>query len=77
MDLSAAYDIVIYRDVFGLLAHQIDDENVQRYQRKSRFERSGPIRIALVDAQPYPEPACPGWGWAPDRDTFVDPYGLT
>jgi len=77
VDLSAAYDIVVYRDVFGMLAHQVDDENVQRYRRQSRFARSGPIRITLVDAQPHPDPACPGWGWAPDRDTFVDPYGMT
>ena len=77
VDLSAAYDIVVYRDVFGMLAHQIDDENVQRYRRQSRFARSGPIRIALVDAQPHPDAGCPGWGWAPDRDTFVDPYGMT
>jgi len=76
-DLSAAYDIVVYRDVFGMLAHQIDDENVRRYGRQSRFARSGPLRIALVDALPHPDPACPGWGWAPDRDTFVDPYGMT
>ena len=77
VDLSAAYDIVVYRDVFGMLAHQIDDENVQRFRRQSRFERSGPLRITLVDAQPHPDPGCPGWGWAPDRDTFVDPYGMT
>ena len=77
VDLSAAYDIVVYRDVFGMLAHQIDDENVQRYRRQSRFARSGPIRITLVDAQPHPDAGCPGWGWAPDRDTFVDPYGMT
>ena len=68
---------MVYRDVFGMLAHQIDDENVQRYQRQSRFARYGLIRITLVDAQPHPNPACPGWGWAPDRDTFVDPYGMT
>ncbi len=77
VDLSSQYDIVVYRDVFGMLAHQIDDENVRRYGRQSRFARSGPIRISLVDAQPHPDPACPGWGWAPDRDTFVDPYGMT
>jgi uncharacterized protein YgiM (DUF1202 family) len=77
VDLSAAYDIVIYRDVFGMLAHQIDDENVRRYRRQSRFARSGPLRITLIDAQPHPDSGCPGWGWAPDRDTFVDPYGMT
>lgn len=75
VDLSSQYDILVYRDVFGMLAHQIDDENVRRYGRQSRFARSGPIRITLVDTQPHPDPACPGWGWAPDRDTFVDPYG--
>jgi uncharacterized protein YgiM (DUF1202 family) len=77
VDASSAYDIVVYRDVFGMLAHQIDDENVQRYRRKSRFAQYGPLRITLVDAQPHPDPNCPGWGWAPDRDTFVDPYGMT
>lgn len=77
VDLSAAYDIVIYRDVFGMLAHQIDDENVRRYGRPSRFARYGPLRITPVDARPHPDPACPGRGWAPDCDTFVDPYGLT
>jgi hypothetical protein len=77
VDASSAYDIVVYRDVFGMLAHQIDDENVQRSRRKSRFAQYGPLRISLVDAQPHPNPNCPGWGWAPDRDTFVDPYGMT
>ena len=77
MDLSTQYDIVVYRDVFGMLAHQIDDDNVQRYKRPSRFAEYGPLRITLIDAQPHPDPNCPGWGWAPDRDTFVDPYGQT
>jgi len=77
VDLSSQYDIVVYRDVFGMLAHQIDEENVRRYGRQSRFARYGPIRITLIDAQPHPDPVCPGWGWAPDRDTFVDPYGMT
>ncbi len=77
VDLSSQYDILVYRDVFGMLAHQIDDENVQRFRRQSRFARSGLIRITLVDAQAHPDPRCPGWGWAPDRDTFVDPYGIT
>jgi uncharacterized protein YgiM (DUF1202 family) len=77
VDHSTAYDIVVYRDVFGMLAHQIDDENVQRYRRKSRFTQFGPLRITLVDAQPHPDPNCPGWGWAPDRDTFVDPFDMT
>ena len=78
VDLSTMYDIVVYRDVFGMLAHQIDDENIQRYYpNKPRLGTSGPLRITLVDAQPHPDPGCPGWGWAPDRDTFVDPYGMT
>ena len=77
VDLSTQYDIMVYRDVFGMLAHQIDDDNVQRYKRPSRFAKYGPIRITLIDAQPHPDPNCPGWGWAPDRDTFVDPYGMT
>lgn len=77
VDLASQYDIVVYRDVFGMLAHQIDDDNVQRYKGVSRFTESGPIRITLVDAQPHPDPGCPGWGWAPDRDTFVDPLGMS
>ena len=77
MDLSTQYDIVVYRDVFGMLAHQIDDDNVQHYNRTSRFVEYGPLRITLIDAQPHPDPNCPGWGWAPDRDTFVDPFGMT
>ena len=77
VDLSTQYDIMVYRDVFGMLAHQIDDDNVPRYKRSSRFAEYGPIRITLIDAQPHPDPNCPGWGWAPDRDTFVDPYGMT
>lgn len=77
VDLASQYDIVVYRDVFGMLAHQIDDDNVQRYKGVSRFTESGPIRITLVDAQPHPDPGCPGWGWVPDRDTFVDPLGMS
>ena len=76
-DASTQYDIVVYRDVFGMLAHQIDDDNVQRYKSASRFAASGPLRITLIDAQPHPDPGCPGWGWAPDRDTFVDPLGMS
>ena len=60
-----------------MLAHQIDDENVQRYRRKSRFAQYGPLRITMLDAQPHPNPNCLGWAWAPDRDTFADPYGMT
>jgi len=57
-----------------MLAHQIA-ENVQRYRRISILAQYGPIRITLIDAQSHPDSNCPGWGWAPDRDTFVDPYG--
>jgi len=68
------HSIVVYRDVFSMLAHQIA-ENVQRYRRISILAQYGPIRITLIDAQSHPDSNCPGWGWAPDRDTFVDPYG--
>ena len=47
VDLSSQYDIVVYRDVFGMLAHQIDDENVRRYGRQSRFARSLSSEIEL------------------------------
>lgn len=77
MDLSAHYDIVVYRDVFGMLSHQIDDENRRRYwPNKPPFGTDGPIRITLIDAQPHPDPACPGWGWAPDQQTYADPLGM-
>ncbi len=78
VDLSAAYDIVVYRDVFGMLAHQIDDENIRRYYpNKRRLGAKGPIRVTLVDAQPHPDAGCPGWGWAPERETYTsDPLGL-
>ena len=78
VDLSAVYDIVVYRDVFGMLAHQIDDENIRRYYpNKRRLGANGPIRVTLVDAQPHPDASCPGWGWAPERETYTsDPLGL-
>ncbi len=78
VDLSSQYDIVVYRDVFGMLSHQIDDENIRRYfPNKPRIGAAGPIRITLVDAQPHPAPGCPGWGWAPERETYAgDPFGL-
>lgn len=78
VDLSAAYDFIVYRDVFGMLAHQIDDENIRRHTpNKPRLGANGPVRITLVDAQPHPDPNCPGWGWAPDRDTYMgDPLGM-
>ncbi len=78
VDLSAAYDIVVYRDVFGMLAHQIDDDNIRRYYpNKRRLGANGPIRVTLVDAQPHPDGGCPGWGWVPERETYAgDPLGL-
>ncbi len=78
VDLSEHYDIVVYRDVFGMLSHQIDDENRLRYwPNKPPIGTTGPIRITLIDAQPHPDPACPGWGWAPDRETYIgDPLGM-
>lgn len=78
VDLSAAYDIIVYRDVFGLLAHQIDDENIRRYwPHKTRVGTYGPLRVVLVDAEPHPDARCPGWGWAAERETYAgDPLGL-
>jgi hypothetical protein len=78
VDISARYDIVVYRDVFGMLAHQIDDENIRRYwPTKPRMGTYGPLRIVLVDAQPHPDARCPGWGWVADRETYAgDPLGM-
>ena len=76
VDLSTQYDIVLYRDVFGLLAHQIDDANVTQHNQPRRFGVAGPKRITLIDFQPHPDAQCAGWGWAPERDTFVDPLGM-
>ena len=59
-----------------MVAHQIDDENVRDHDRESRFAARGPIRLTLIDAQPHPDPNCGGYGWAPARETFVDPYGM-
>jgi hypothetical protein len=77
VDLSSRYDIVVYRDVFGMLAHQIDDDNRRRFfPGRPPIASSGPIRITLVDAEAHPDPACAGWGWAADRDTYTpDPLG--
>jgi len=72
VDLSAAYDIVLHRDVFGMLAHQIDDENVQRYG--ARAASSGPVRSASrswTRSRTRIPPVRLGLG--ADRDTFVDP----
>jgi hypothetical protein len=76
VDLSTQYDIVLYRDVFGQLAHQIDDANVTQHNQPRRFGVAGPKRITLIDFQPHPDAQCAGWGWAPERDTFVDPLGM-
>ena len=76
VDLATQYDIVVYRDVFGMLAHQIDEMNRQRFGKKTRLGDAGPIRITLIDAQPHPDPGCAGWGWTAERATFSDPLGL-
>jgi hypothetical protein len=47
-DASTQYDIVVYRDVFGMLAYQIDDDNVQRYKRSSRLAESRPRSSATL-----------------------------
>lgn len=77
VDLSSRYDIVVYRDVFGMLAHQIDDENRRRFfPSRAPIASAGPIRITLVDAEAHPDLACAGWGWAAERDTSTpDPLG--
>lgn len=77
VDLSSRYDLVVYRDVFGMLAHQIDDDNRRRFfPDRPPIASIGPIRITLVDADAHPDPACAGWGWAADRDTYTpDPLG--
>jgi hypothetical protein len=77
VDLSSRYDIVVYRDVFGMLAHQIDDENRRRFfPDRPPIASTGPIRITLVDAEAHPDPSCVGWGWAGDRDTYTpNPLG--
>ncbi len=77
VDLSSRYDIVVHRDVFGMLAHQIDDDNRRRFfPGRPPIASTGPIRITLVDAAAHPDPACAGWGWAADRDTHTpDPLG--
>jgi hypothetical protein len=78
VDLSTHYDIVVHRDVFGMLAHQIDDENIRRYwPNKARVGTYGALRIVLVDVQSHPEARCLGWGWAPDQETYAgDPLGM-
>lgn len=77
IDVSAQYDLEVYRDVFGMLAHQIDDENRKLRPDKKPIASNGPIRITLIDAAPHPDAGCPGWGWAPERATYAgDPFGL-
>jgi len=73
-DLSEQYDIVLYRDVFGYVQEQIAQDDARRYRKTPT--PIGVLRITLIDAQPHPDPACFGWGWAPDRDTFIDPLGM-
>lgn len=80
IDDSAAYDFVVQRDVFGMLAHQLDDERVTRYRKPSffSFTPDGVLRIHLVDWAPHPNPDCAaqGYGMTDRVDFGGDPLGL-
>lgn len=76
VDRSTGYDIVVQRDVFGMLSNQIAQDNYRR-QRAPAPLPDYVLRIVLVDAQRHPDPACAGWGWVGDRNTTLgDPLGL-
>lgn len=80
IDDSTAYDFVVQRDVFGMLAHQLDDERVTRYRKPSffSFTADGVLRIHLVDRVPHPNPDCAarGYGMTDRVDFGGDPLGL-
>ena len=80
VDLSRQSDIVVYRDVFGMLAHQLDDERVTRYRKPSffSFTADGVLRIHLVDWTPHPNPDCAarGYGTTGLADFGEDPLAL-
>jgi hypothetical protein len=80
IDDSAAYDFVVQRDVFGMLAHELDDERVTRYRKPSffSFTPDGVLRIHLVDWAPHPNPDCAaqGYGMTDRVDFGGDPLGL-
>jgi len=80
VDTSTGYDFVVHRDVFGMLAHQLDAERVTRYHRPSffSFTPDGMFRIYLVDWAPHPNAECAarGYGTTALVDFGGDPLGL-
>ncbi len=80
VDASTGYDFVVHRDVFGMLAHQLDVERVTRYRRPSFFSVTpdGVFRIYLVDWAPHPNAECAarGYGTTALVDFGGDPLGL-
>lgn len=80
VDASTSYDFVVQRDVFGMLAHQLDAERVTRYHRPSffSFTPDGVFRIYLVDWVPHPNAECAarGYGTTALVDFGGDPLGL-
>ena len=80
VDASTAYDFIVQRDVFGMLAHQLDTERVTRYHRPSffSFTPDGVFRIYLVDWAPHPNAECAalGYGTTALVDFGGDPLGL-
>ena len=80
VDASTGYDFVVHRDVFGMLAHQLDAERVTRYHRPSffSFTPDGMFRIYLVDWAPHPNAECAarGYGTTALVDFGGDPLGL-
>jgi len=80
VDASTAYDFVVQRDVFGMLAHQLDAERVTRYHRPSflSFTPDGVFQIYLVDWAPHPNAECAarGYGTTALVDFGGDPLGL-
>jgi len=80
VDASIGNDFVVHRDVFGMLAHQLDAERVTRYHRPSffSFTPDGVFRIYLVDWAPHPNAECAarGYGTTALVDFGGDPLGL-
>ena len=80
VDASTGYDFVVHRDVFGMLAHQLDAERVTRYHRPSFFSFTpyGVFRVYLVDWTPHPNAECAarGYGTTALVDFGGDPLGL-
>ncbi len=65
VDTATGYDFLVHRDVFGMLAHQLDAERVTRYHRPSffSFTPDGMFRIYLVDWAPHPNAECAARGY--------------